>query len=146
MPELHYNKTKELTRGLFISFKKSIISLTFGAFISLLSTVFLRFLEIAFGFAWKNGLTYLFLSYGYLIATTAQSVYYSFKGYLKEGIFYIVGWGLGSLLLFRFGAIDKATLFNSLLIPGIIICIKLFYTIVKSSNKTPVKHFRRYER
>jgi len=144
MVELHYNKTKELTTGIFVALKSALKKLTVGALISLLSTVGLRFLEIAFGFAWQNGLTYIFLSYGYLIATTAQSVYHSFKGYLKSGIFYIIGWACGSLLLYRYGIISKDTLLNSFLIPGIIIGIKVFYLLIKSNKNKPITHFKKY--
>lgn len=129
------NNTKKLTKGMFVSFKKVIKKLTVGAAISLLITLLIRFIEISFGYAWEEGLTYLFLSYGYLVATTAQSVYMAFRGYLKEGIFYIIGWALGSTILFSFGVISSETFYDSLIIPLVVVIIKILYILLVKKKK-----------
>jgi hypothetical protein len=132
------NNTQELTKGIVASFKKVIKKLTIGAAISLLITLLIRFIEISFGYAWEEGLTYLFLSYGYLIATTAQSVYMAFRGYLKEGIYYIIGWALGSVILFSFGVITSSTFYDSLIIPSAVIIVKIVFILIKKRKNNSV--------
>jgi hypothetical protein len=132
------NNTQELTKGIFVSFKKVIKKLTIGAAISLLITLLIRFIEISFGYAWEEGLTYLFLSYGYLIATTAQSVYMAFRGYLKEGIYYIIGWALGSVILVSFGVITSSIFYDSLIIPSAVIIVKIIFILIKKRKNNSV--------
>lgn len=129
------NNTKKLTKGMYVSFKGVIKKLTVGAAISLLTSILIRFIEISFGYAWEEGLTYLFISYSYLIATTAQSVYMAFKGYLKEGIFYIIGWALGSAILVSFGVISTSTFYDSLIIPLAVIMVKILFVIIKRKGE-----------
>lgn len=140
------NNTKELTTGFFVAFKRTIKKLTIGAVISLLSSMLIRFIEIAFGFAWEEGLTYLFLSYCYLIATTANSVYVAFKGYYKGGIFYIIGWALGSLLLFKFNIINLTTFYDSLIIPVTVFIITIIFRLLlktKKRKEIPISKIKR---
>lgn len=138
------NNTQELTKGIFVSFRGIIKKLTIGAILSLIPTLIIRFIEISFGFSWENGIFFFLLSYGYLIITTIQSIYYNIKTYLKEGIYYIIGWTLGSIVLYRFSIITLNTFIDSIAIQVTIIVLRTIFKLLAPSKNKPLRKFKRH--
>lgn len=127
-------KLTEVSSGFFNSFiriaKKTII---FGILIPGAIYLIIRFLEIVFGFSWKNNLIYQYISYIYGIGYVVFLTYKTVIGQLHTTVYYSIGWILGLLLLFRFGIFNLQDFLNILIIPTIFIIIKILYLILRKN-------------
>ena len=62
----------------------------------------------------------------------------AFRGYLKEGLYYIIGWALGSVILVSFGVITSSIFYDSLIIPSAVIIVKIIFILIKKRKNNSV--------
>lgn len=135
--ESNYNETKEISSGIVNSIikviKKTII---FGIIIPFVIYVFIRFLEIAFGYSWQQQLTFQYIAYIYVIGYVAFLVYLSVKNQIHSTLYYSIGWLLGLFLLYRFGIFQWEQFKDFLIAPVVFVILKITYLIFKKPNKS----------
>jgi len=145
MQKTNITPTSEISSGIINSFikiaKKTII---FGIIIPGAIYLLIRFLEIAFGFAWKDQFIFQIISYTYGIGYIAFLTYKASISQLHTTVYYSVGWILGLILLLRLGIFSLETFFSFLIIPTIFIIIKFIYLIFrKKKNQNIEKKIKR---
>jgi hypothetical protein len=133
--EKNYNETKEVASGIVESIiriiKKTII---FGMVIPFIIYIFIRFLEIAFGYSWQQQLIFQYIAYIYVIGYVAFLVYMSVKSQIHSTLYYSIGWILGLLLLYRLNIFEFEMFKDFIIIPAIFIILKILYLILKKSK------------
>lgn len=138
------NRITEVSNGIINSFiriaKKTII---FGILIPGAIYLLIRFLEIAFGFAWKDQLIFQYISFIYGIGYVAFLTYKAVAGQIHTTAYYSIGWLLGLILLFRLGVFNTELFFNSLIVPLAFVVIKLIYLIFRKKPKNVYRKIKR---
>lgn len=133
--EKNYNETKEVASGIVESIiriiKKTII---FGIILPFIIYIFIRFLEIAFGYSWQQQLIFQYITYIYVIGYVAFLVYMSVKSQIHSTLYYSIGWILGLLLLYRLNIFEFEMFKDFIIIPAIFIILKILYLILKKSK------------
>ncbi|MFH0906551.1 MAG: hypothetical protein V1824_04405 [archaeon] len=100
-------------------------SLIKGSITTLLILIGSNFLDICFGFSWRE----TFFIYG--IIATFISYYTEFRGYTKSHIFYIVGWISGTYLFLHFGFMEINDAIQYSIIPLAVFVLKLIFPALK---------------
>jgi len=133
--EKNYNEVKEVSSGIIGSIiritKKTII---FGIILPFIIYIFIRFLEIAFGYSWQQQLIFQYIAYIYVIGYVAFLVYMSVKSQIHSTLYYSIGWILGLLLLYRLNIFEFEMFKDFIIIPAIFIILKILYLILKKSK------------
>ena len=133
--EKNYNEVKEVSSGIIGSIiritKKTII---FGIILPFIIYIFIRFLEIAFGYSWQQQLIFQYIAYIYVIGYVAFLVYMSVRNQIHSTLYYSIGWILGLLLLYRLNIFEFEMFKDFIIIPAIFIILKILYLILKKSK------------
>ncbi len=133
--EKNHSEIKEVSSGIVESIikiiKKTII---FGMVIPFIIYIFIRFLEIAFGYSWQQQLIFQYIAYIYVIGYVAFLVYMSVKSQIHSTLYYSIGWILGLLLLYRLNIFEFEMFKDFIIIPAIFIILKILYLILKKSK------------
>ena len=136
LKESNYSETKEISSGIVNSIirviKKTII---FGIIIPFVIYIFIRFLEIAFGYSWQQQLTFQYIAYIYVVGYVAFLVYMSVKNQIHSTLYYSIGWLLGLLLLYRFGIFQWEQFKDFLIAPIIFVILKIAYLLFRKPRK-----------
>ncbi len=130
LKETNYSETKEISSGIVNSIiritKKTII---FGIIIPFIIYIFIRFLEIAFGYSWQQQLTFQYIAYIYVIGYIAFLVYMSIKSQIHSTLYYSIGWVLGLLLLYRLQIFQWEQFKDILIVPVVFVILKIGYLL-----------------
>ena len=130
LKESNYSEIKEISSGIVNSIiritKKTII---FGIIIPFIIYIFIRFLEIAFGYSWQQQLTFQYIAYIYVIGYVAFLVYLSVKNQIHSTLYYSIGWLLGLFLLYRFGIFQWEQFKDILIVPVVFVILKIGYLL-----------------
>lgn len=138
--ETNYNETKEVSSGIVNSIiritKKTLI---FGIIVPFIIYIFIRFLEIAFGYSWQQQLIFQYIAYIYVIGYVAFLVYMSAISQIHSTLFYSIGWILGLLLLYRLGIFQFEMFTDFLIAPVVFVILKIGYLLFFSKKPTELK-------
>lgn len=130
LKETNYSETKEISSGIVNSIvritKKTII---FGIIIPFIIYIFIRFLEIAFGYSWQQQLTFQYIAYIYVIGYIAFLVYMSIRTQIHSTLYYSIGWMLGLLLLYRLQIFQWEQFKDILIVPVVFVILKIGYLL-----------------
>ncbi len=142
MNKANPSKTKSMADGIINAIVKIIKNTAlFGVAIPFLIYIFIRFLEICFGFAWEQQLVFQYLAYIYVLGYTVFLLYKSIKNQLYSTLYYSIGWILGVLLLYRLGVFQWSVFKDFLFVPVVFVFLKIIYLlfIPKTSEKRAAK-------
>ncbi len=136
------NSTTEISKGIVQSFIRIAMRvILFGIIIPGIIYIGIRFLEIAFGFGWKEQLTYQYMGYIYTVGYALFLVYMAIRNQLSTTLYYSIGWIFGLLLMFRLGIFTTRMFFGFLFVPVIFVIIKILYLIFKKKEKKVKRNY-----